>query len=121
MLRCTVREAGHWISALVSGSEIAPYEVHVEISHPSRAGDVSIDGDCSCPMEVDCKHVVAALTAAITLRGRQHASNGVPSDVDPTLTLWLSDLDRVLRPPDLAPESLLYFASTRAYTRALRI
>lgn len=47
------------ISASVQGNDDVPYEVAIGVSVEDEV--VAIDGSCSCPMEVNCKHVVATL------------------------------------------------------------
>src|SRR5438477_13068213 len=51
-------EEGTRYSAIVQGS--APYDV--KLFYDSDAG---WSGDCSCPLEGDCKHVYAALKALL--------------------------------------------------------
>lgn len=52
------------LTALVAGSEATPYAVIVDVRDIGR-GRVSWTSRCSCPVETDCKHVVAALLTAI--------------------------------------------------------
>ncbi|HYV34728.1 MAG TPA: SWIM zinc finger family protein, partial [Gemmataceae bacterium] len=62
VLECTVglgAEGGWVIAAEVRGSRSKPYEVNVDLF--DLEGALTIEGDCSCPMEFDCKHVAAAL------------------------------------------------------------
>ena len=47
------------ISAKVQGSDDDPYDVAIGVS--ADDDEVAIDGSCSCPMELNCKHVAAAL------------------------------------------------------------
>jgi superfamily II DNA or RNA helicase len=50
------------ISARVTGAAPVPYDVHVLCG--SMSGSFFINGRCSCPMVLNCKHVFAALKAA---------------------------------------------------------
>jgi superfamily II DNA or RNA helicase len=52
------------VSAVVTGSHGSGYRVYVEIRKRS-GGNIEIVGECSCPMEYNCKHVVATLLAAM--------------------------------------------------------
>jgi SNF2 family DNA or RNA helicase len=51
----------------VSGSGNRVYEVDIQFHR--RAGVSIIDGDCSCPVGYNCKHVAAVLFAALEARG----------------------------------------------------
>ncbi|MFZ5871677.1 MAG: SWIM zinc finger family protein, partial [Actinomycetota bacterium] len=53
---------GDTITAEVLGSEPEPYETTVA-AETGPGGRVEVFGECSCPMEVDCKHVAAVLLA----------------------------------------------------------
>ena len=62
VLGCTVAGApgqGWLITADVRGSRPTPYQAEVKIAE--NEGDWEIDGSCSCPMELNCKHVAAVL------------------------------------------------------------
>ncbi len=58
----------HWmdddtLAGLVQGTRSLPYAVHVYFHHTKE--DVSMKGECTCPVGVDCKHVAALLIAAL--------------------------------------------------------
>lgn len=53
---------GYDLTAEVDGSEIFPYEVTLYIRN---VGGVYFNGDCSCPVGNNCKHVIAAILVAI--------------------------------------------------------
>src|SRR5579872_4190754 len=55
-----------YITALVQGSQPAPYEVEIELRQ-RRDGKVAVDGNCSCPMAFNCKHVAATLLEAVSV------------------------------------------------------
>ncbi|MDP2827617.1 MAG: DEAD/DEAH box helicase [Sulfuricellaceae bacterium] len=52
------------VSSMVTGSHGSGYRVYIEIKKRA-GGNIEIAGDCSCPMEYNCKHVVATLLAAM--------------------------------------------------------
>ena len=60
----TVEEDGARIKARVRGSLRRPYSLNIELKQVSK-GLLDIAGLCSCPIGFNCKHVVAALFAAI--------------------------------------------------------
>ena len=60
-----VDENAGLVTALVQGSESAPYEVEIELSQ-QRGGKIAVEGSCSCPMGFNCKHVAAALLEAVS-------------------------------------------------------
>ena len=61
VLSCTVGRlgAGWGIAAEVRGSTAPRYEVSIDIAN--KDGAPSIQGECSCPMRHDCKHVAAVM------------------------------------------------------------
>lgn len=56
---------GHVVTATVSGSEREPYQVRVEYQLGRTGVIVAFESECSCPVELDCKHGVAALLTAL--------------------------------------------------------
>lgn len=50
------------IEALVQGTEETPYDVAVSLIN--KDGNWLLEGDCTCPMEIDCKHCAAAVLRA---------------------------------------------------------
>ena len=84
---------GYWhVSADVTGSEPDPYEVAVTI-HASTTAVFSVTSECTCPVEFDCKHGVAALITALLEDWREQSQE--PSFTDPAPT-----------PPVMAQEAL---------------
>jgi superfamily II DNA or RNA helicase len=59
----SVRRDGNTIHAEVTGSGRNVYRQTIYLE-PERLG-IEIEGECSCPMEYNCKHVVAALLACL--------------------------------------------------------
>lgn len=55
----TIRWRGNVLTGKVQGSEYEPYTVSVKFGR----GNNDLEGDCSCPVGYDCKHVAALLYA----------------------------------------------------------
>ena len=53
-----------WVRARVQGTSSQPYSVSAVLVYEPGGTLRSVKGDCSCPMEFNCKHVAAALLAA---------------------------------------------------------
>lgn len=77
-----LRWRGEVLTGKVQGSEAAPYTVRIKFV---RNGN-GIEGDCSCPMGYDCKHVAALLYA--------YASAPPPKARAATLDKSLAKLDK---------------------------
>ncbi|MGQ0654358.1 MAG: DEAD/DEAH box helicase [Betaproteobacteria bacterium] len=68
-------ERGHYeIEALCRGSRPQPYRLTVRLDLDESGQVEFAEGDCSCPMEVDCKHVASA---ALTWLARQPDDPGL--------------------------------------------
>ena len=82
------------ITARVRGSERMPYGVDIVLTFD---GDelIDVDGDCSCPMAYNCKHVAATLLEAF---------GGAASNTTPRLPLRTSGGKATLAPPVLTGE-----------------
>jgi hypothetical protein len=118
---------GMGVAAAVRGSEHEPYEVEI-IVDPKRGG-YRIEGLCSCPVGFNCKHVVAALHAALATGGRSDGGNRAggrteagsrpiqPSTLQTNerqLAAWLTDLAVTANETDAdeaAPEHVRYILS----------
>jgi superfamily II DNA or RNA helicase len=70
------------LTGKVQGREFHPYTVRI-VFHDVDDG-MWIDGHCSCPVGIDCKHVAALLLAAAT-----SGSEPMASGVRPELVNWL--------------------------------
>ena len=82
------RAEGLVLHATVRGSRSRSYSTLVRV-HAARPGDpVDWTGHCTCPMQVDCKHVAAVL---VTARDRLPAPPAA-------ITSWESRLADVVRP-----------------------
>ncbi|MDN2696240.1 DEAD/DEAH box helicase [Janthinobacterium sp. SUN073] len=86
---------GDAIKGKVSGSGGQRYRQTVRIKPGPRG--VRFDGDCSCPMDYNCKHVVALLLRYLELTPPQPAA--VPGDgLTPVLLSWLRGLAQAVAP-----------------------
>ena len=114
------------IDGLVQGTQRLPYEVSVEVSTDGAGSIIRLDGDCSCPVGVDCKHALALTLKAVYKYGR---TTSAPASVPPaaapaavdTLQLrvrqWLDRFDGPA-PPGAAPrdeaaEQVVYLLQER--------
>ncbi|HHJ20739.1 MAG TPA: hypothetical protein ENJ84_13095 [Gammaproteobacteria bacterium] len=74
------------IVAEVSGRNGKVYQAHVEILE-YEDGECEITGECTCPVELDCKHVAAALLQVL------HDGTSVSSlGPDEALNSWIDEL-----------------------------
>jgi superfamily II DNA or RNA helicase len=112
------------IRAKVKGSGSNIYRVEIQLDF-SRDRLVDLDGECSCPMALNCKHVAATLLEALSgkqpstpaaLPGKREAAAGnVAAPSVPVLpyevTAWLDIVGKALRGYDYAADQtqrLLY-------------
>jgi hypothetical protein len=89
------RVNGEEIEGVVSGSGRRVYEQSIYLSEDYA---VEIDGSCTCPMEYNCKHVVAVLFAYLE---RQSLKPPSPAALPYASTLWLESLVQAATMPDL--------------------
>ncbi len=82
------------IRARVSGSRRTPYSVSISLHW--NGFKWRIDGECSCPVGFNCKHVAAALLSAIN--GSKQNSQ-YTNALSPKLASWLRELEGALSPP----------------------
>lgn len=78
----SIRWRGELLTGKVQGSEYEPYMVSIKFG---RGGN-SLEGDCSCPVGYDCKHVAALLYAYLD------APPSAPKG--PSITKALAKLDQ---------------------------
>ena len=113
----------------VSGSAKKPYAVDIGLEY---SGDrlVDIEGECTCPVSLNCKHVAATLLEALngrtaparaTLPARGPAARGEATPAAPVLPLelndWLEKVGTAIRGDDYPPEvvqRLLYCVQPQA-------
>ncbi len=72
-----------FVDAEVQGSRRAPYNVSIVV-RPRRVGGWLIRGSCTCPMQLDCKHIAATLLASIRDAGEPDASAVPPRTPPPS-------------------------------------
>ena len=72
------RADGLMLLATVDGSRSSTYQTIVEAREHPRGRSHLWSGRCSCPVAVDCKHVVALLLVARDVAARHHARRRVP-------------------------------------------
>ena len=101
------------IRAKVRGSAASGYRVDIQLEF-GRDRLAELDGECSCPMTFNCKHVVATLLEA--LNGKQRPSGGtmageqktlapsVPPPLPYEVNEWLENFGRALRGDDYPAE-----------------
>ena len=65
-----------YIRAKVRGSASAPYRVGIQLDFSSDRL-VDLDGECSCPMALNCKHVAATVLEALSGKQPPTAPPGV--------------------------------------------
>ena len=75
------------IKASVKGSGNNIYQQHIELRRDTRGG-IEIDGECSCPVGYDCKHVAAALLYLVHHRRKVSS----PEQEENRIDAWLDDL-----------------------------
>jgi hypothetical protein len=98
----TVTDADGRIESEVSGARGQVY--HQSISIERNKAGVLLDGDCTCPMGANCKHVVAALIEWLYTRppgGDQSAAPAVPL----AMSAWLQQVGQMQKIADKAGAS----------------
>ncbi len=98
-------EGGRIVSE-VSGSGRQVY--HQTIFIEARKKGVVVDGDCSCPMQSNCKHVVAAL-----VEWCMRAPLDAPVAVPQAMSAWLQQVEQMQK---LADKSATKVKTARAAT-----
>jgi len=85
------------VSGHVQGTQPEPYEVSVRVGLTAQGGVQHLHGVCSCPVGLDCKHVVAVMLKA-AMQGGAHAQ-GRSSSVLTRVGQWLDRLEQAAQPP----------------------
>ncbi|POH66694.1 helicase [Cryobacterium zongtaii] len=96
---------GSRLLGTVGGTQARPYDVTVTFQQDSNGTVVRASGTCSCPMGLNCKHVVALLlasrsTAADLARARSADSQRPHTSAPAT---WQSALAPLTRAPEAEP------------------
>lgn len=90
------------VEAAVQGARKRPYEVDLWLEVDQAGAIVDVDNVCMCPMQENCKHVVAAMlslgeiTGIGAIAGAEPAPNDERNYPQPSLATldWLSSLDQ---------------------------
>lgn len=72
------------LAGKVQGTQSRPYAVRAHFYDTD--GDMWVEGECTCPVEFNCKHVAALLIA-----GLEHLPQQAATGVRPELVTWLED------------------------------
>jgi superfamily II DNA or RNA helicase len=72
------------LSGQVQGTRTRPYDVCAYFHDIDDHRDMWVEGECTCPVGVDCKHVAALLIA-----GLEHLPQQPATGVRPELVTWL--------------------------------
>ena len=87
------------IKGRVSGSGGQSYRQTIRLKPAARG--VRVDGDCSCPMDHNCKHVVAVLLRYLELAPAPSTPAG-KDGMSPQLGAWLRKMAQALAPQPAA-------------------
>ena len=102
VLDLRVEDDGMALLAAIRGTDPVPYEVDVTVLE-RRGGGYEVDGFCTCPVEFNCKHVAAALHAALHGGAPPTAGAGgspptaraaIPPTPASLLSDWLAGVER---------------------------
>ncbi len=119
-----IQKDGGLIAAVVAGSGGNGYRVYIRLQ-AQPGGGTRIEGECSCPVGFNCKHVAAALlhAQAVSLSAaplrvaqmRVATQNPAEPALPYEITSWLNEIELATRPPkdrdapsDDVPQRLLY-------------
>jgi superfamily II DNA or RNA helicase len=110
-LSVTVVSNCYLIEAKVQGKRKRPYTVSIEVDNEDNL--TTIEGECSCPMGYDCKHVVAVLLEALkhpagkkqTMGETNKLSNRNPKTTSKAtpFTDWFNHLHEAFTPTPILP------------------
>jgi len=120
------------ILSSVRGSAWVPYDVDVAVEE-AAGGSLLVHGECSCPVGVNCKHVVAVLFAAIAEASKRPVMLHAIASPEPvarpvealssSLSIWVDELARLDEsdseeyPPEIR-QRLIYLLDVKRYARA---
>ncbi|CAG9932310.1 DEAD/DEAH box helicase [Candidatus Nitrotoga arctica] len=104
-----ISQNGAFITALVAGSNKNRYHVNI-LLQVQPGGHVLVNGECSCPVGYNCKHVVATLIKAQAespLEVPAPADKASPNvtDLPYEISIWLNEVSRAAM-PTLSRDSL---------------
>ena len=97
-----ISQNGAFITALVAGSNKNRYHVNI-LLQSQPGGHVLVNGECSCPVGYNCKHVVATLIKAQAeplLEVPAPANTALPNatDLPYEISIWLNEVSRAAMP-----------------------
>ena len=97
-----ISQNGAFITALVAGSNNNRYHVNI-LLQAQPEGHVLVNGECSCPVGYNCKHVVATLIKAQAespLEVFAPADKALPNvtDLPYEISIWLNEVSRAAIP-----------------------
>jgi SNF2 family DNA or RNA helicase len=97
-----ISQNGTFITALVAGSNNNRYHVNI-LLQAQAGGHVLVNGDCSCPVGFNCKHVVATLIKAQVespLEVPPPTDKALPNgtDLPYEISIWLNEVSRAAMP-----------------------
>jgi len=97
-----ISQNGDLVTALVAGSNNNHYRVNILLQVQPK-GHMLVNGNCSCPVAYNCKHVVATL-----IKAQAESPLVVPAPADKTspnvtgisdeISIWLNDVSRAAIP-----------------------
>ncbi|MDE9366668.1 DEAD/DEAH box helicase [Luteipulveratus sp. YIM 133132] len=115
----TTGDRGRLLLAVVSGSRAQPYSTMVTATGADLDGEPDWFGRCSCPVQVSCKHVVAAVLTAREVLTATDAGEEVPAP-----SAWRTALARLVDDepePSAAPRTPLgIFVAVRRRASSVR-
>ncbi|MEO7780631.1 MAG: DEAD/DEAH box helicase [Candidatus Nitrotoga sp.] len=97
-----ISQNGDSVSALVEGSNKNRYHVNI-LLQAQPGGHVFVQGECSCPVGYNCKHIVATLIKAQAeppLEASEQTDITSPNvtDLPYEISIWLNELSRTATP-----------------------
>jgi len=92
-------DGGVLLNGTCRGSKIEPYRQNIEIE--GKGNRIKMDGECSCPVGYNCKHVVALVLTWQALAPREPETRDEVAD-------WLAELPGNAEASAESPEALLY-------------
>ena len=96
-----------WAYGRVKGTEAEPYDVVARLA--SSRNEVYVEGECSCPVGVNCKHVAAVLFYLCRrneLDIPEQGSEGRPAPTTPAIEKWLAQVERVSEDRNSYPKTV---------------
>ncbi|MEA3522597.1 MAG: SWIM zinc finger family protein, partial [Campylobacterota bacterium] len=115
VLSCTIDDEDFFaltLSGVVKGSGRNKYRQYIEIEEEDS--EIYINGQCSCPVGYNCKHVVAVCMSYIAYQQKNAVSPGLKAKRE--LESWLQDLDKGQNPQEQNEQKGEYFLTYRLFS-----